>query len=94
MDLLLQVAERMGVSVAVLGATAFALWRIIVWAAPRADKVIDTHCSFVNGLGEQVERQTVLMEQQTACMNQLSDTSKEHGIVLRAIHQKIHEGCS
>jgi hypothetical protein len=89
-DSLLHVAERLGVSVAVLAAMAFAFWRTLLWMAPRADKVIDTHCAFVEGLGEQVERQTVLMEQQTACMTQLSDTAKEHGVMLRNIHEKIH----
>ena len=89
-DSLLQVAERLGVSVAVLAAMAFALWRTLIWFAPRADKMIDAHVGFVNGLGEQVERQTVLMEQQTACMTQLSETAKEHGVMLRTIHDKVH----
>lgn len=83
------VAERVGVSFAILVAVGLTLWRVLVWLAPRADRVIDSHCNFIQGLSQQVDRQTDLLACQTACLHQLAECQREQGTLLRAIEERL-----
>ena len=94
MSEIISVAERVGVSFALLFALGLMFWRLAIWLAPRADRVIDTHCNFIHGLAQQVERQTDLLACQTACLHQLAEGQRELGQLLRTVQAtlKPHDG--
>ena len=81
----LQVLDRYGVSVGVLMAVLFFLWRVSQWLGPRIDRLADSHVVFVSRVGDQVEKQTT-------CLLTLAQNQLEHGEKLEEIHKKIIKG--
>jgi hypothetical protein len=68
------------------GVPVMALVLLARWFAPRADKIIDGHLTFLKNMGEQVQRQTDIQESQSHTMTLVADTQKQHGDLLKDIH--------
>ncbi len=81
----LDAVDRFGVAVTLLIAIGVTAWRVVKWLAPRVDKVVDSHVSFVSKVGDQVERQT-------DCMIVMSRGVEANGNKLDEIHKKLIRG--
>lgn len=57
----LQLLREFGVPVSMLAAILAGIWQAMRWAAPRCDKLVDSHTEFVGSLQKEVEKHTEIL---------------------------------
>lgn len=72
-----RVASNFGVPVAILLCGGFVGWRAATWLAPRVDKMIDRHITFVDTA--------------TSKLNNIEQTQEAHGKYIKSIHKHVRE---
>lgn len=86
----LSILDRFGVSVGVLIAVGVAIWRTMVFLAPRFSKLIDAHCAFVEGVSQTAEKTAEQSEKQTQLMQVQCGLLERQGLLIGEIHNAVH----
>lgn len=87
----LSILERFGVSVGVLIAVGVAIWRTMVFLAPRFSKLIDAHCAFIESVSQTAEKTAEQAEKQTQLMATQCGLLDRQGMLLQDIHTAVHK---
>ena len=74
----LQLLREFGVPVSMLAAILAGIWQAMRWAAPRCDKLVDSHTEFVGSLQKEVEKHTEIL-------GEIRDAVRDHGQQIKAI---------
>lgn len=64
------VASKLGVPVAVMGAMGLFFWRVAAWFAPRADRLIDAHIDLVESIkshNEEITEKIQMLAEKSVC---------------------------
>jgi len=84
-SLVTQLASQ-GPAWALLLLVGLAIRKVLLWASPRADRVVDAHCGLVDTLKtndvrqtEALERQTHILEEQSSLLAEIHKRTSHHG---------------
>jgi hypothetical protein len=87
----LSVFDKFGVSLGMLFVIGFAVRKMLLWGAPRADRVVNAHVELVETLKEQVERSNDILHTQSTTLNAVAEAQGRHGAVLDEMHKLSKE---
>lgn len=85
-----QLLQAFGLPVALLAIVGLAIWRIILWLKPWAERAIQGHIDLLDATTKSLEKISDLHEQQAASMGQLAQEQKE---IRTSVERISIEGC-